>query len=252
MKCLVIMPFRAEFDAVFATVRDAASSVGADESIDCYWLKDIHAAGRITDDIVLGLREAAFCVADLSGNNPNVMWETGFAMALGKPVILVGQSVDAIPFDLNNHRLVEYDPARLDSLRLRLMESMRQTIARFATSPLRPLPAHLYWLGHDLARAIRLAMDVSPNWIELEKNLLFALYHLERIELPAPDSRRLILQALRRCRLKSPLLSDEQQQLVGWIAQAKNDLGDQIAAQQGDFAPYPTADQRQRYLADAQ
>jgi hypothetical protein len=52
MDCLVIMPFQARFDAVFETVRKTAVHPVPGEVIDCYWLKDVHAAGRITDDIL--------------------------------------------------------------------------------------------------------------------------------------------------------------------------------------------------------
>jgi nucleoside 2-deoxyribosyltransferase len=120
MQCLVIMPFRAEFDAVFACVREAAQAASQDPVIDCYWLKDRQGAGKITDDIIDGLGNSAFCIADLTGNNPNVMWETGYAMALGRPVILIGQSIGSIPFDLHNHRLLEYDAGQLDELQRRL------------------------------------------------------------------------------------------------------------------------------------
>src|ERR1700730_12701180 len=108
MKCLVLMPFRSDFDSVFACVRAAASGALGSGTIECYWLKDVYAAGRITEDILQGLKDATLCVADLTENKPNVMWETGYAMALGKPTILIGQSVETIPFDLKNHRILEY------------------------------------------------------------------------------------------------------------------------------------------------
>ena len=39
------------------------------------------------------------------------MWELGYAMAMGKPTILIGQSTEALPFDLKIHRVLAYDPA---------------------------------------------------------------------------------------------------------------------------------------------
>lgn len=131
LECFVVMPFGDELDPVFETVRDSTKRAVPDQEIHCYWLKDVHAAGRITDDIVTSLQRAALCIADVTGCNPNVMWETGYAMALGKPTILVGQAIDQLPFDLKVHRVLEYSPSDLTSLGQRLGEAVRQTMARY-------------------------------------------------------------------------------------------------------------------------
>ncbi|MCC6794425.1 MAG: hypothetical protein IT366_04845 [Candidatus Hydrogenedentes bacterium] len=131
VRCLVIMPFRKDFDEVFAIVREAAQGVDRQIALDCYWLKDVLAAGRITDDIVNGLHQAAVCVADVTENNPNVMWEAGFSMALGTPTILIGQNVAELPFDLKVHRVLSYCRGSLDALRCDLREAMQQTIDRY-------------------------------------------------------------------------------------------------------------------------
>jgi hypothetical protein len=65
------MPFGNEFDLVFKTVRKSLANSGLDAEIDCYFLKDECAAGRITDDIICLLQESALCIADVTGNNPN-------------------------------------------------------------------------------------------------------------------------------------------------------------------------------------
>lgn len=252
MQCLVIMPFRKDFDVVFDCLSAAARSVAAESPIDCYWLKDVLAAGRITDDIVSGLNQAAFCVADLTGNNPNVMWETGYAMALGRPVILIGQSIGSIPFDLHNHRLIEYSVDALDDLRERMQRAVEQTLARIRSSHLKPLAADLYWLGHDLARAIRFAMHEDSNRHELQKCLLFAIHHLECIGLPASECEQLLYRALNRCRDPTPFSASERAEVTGWIAQAKNDLGDAVALHQPGFVAYPTPQDRQRIDAEAE
>jgi len=131
MKCFVIMPFAEAFDNVFEAVRDVATTAVPGTSVECYWLKDIQSAGRITDDILRGLNEAAFCIADVSGHNPNVMWETGYAMALGKPTILIGQDIDALPFDLKSHRVLGYTSGSEGQFSHKLAEAIRQTLARY-------------------------------------------------------------------------------------------------------------------------
>ena len=136
LKCLVLMPFAEEFDPVFRAVQASVQDALPDRSISCEWLKHIHAAGCITDDIVTGIEQASLCVADLTTNNPNVMWETGYAMAAGKPTILICQHVEALPFDLKVHRVLEYDRADVSALAPRLAEAVRQTVSRHAIATL--------------------------------------------------------------------------------------------------------------------
>ena len=135
LDCFVIMPFDRSFDAVYQAVTHAVKDAVAGQAIHCYWLKDVHAAGKITDDILSSLQNATLCIADLTGNNPNVMWETGYAMALGKPTILIGQSVSTLPFDLKIHRVIEYAPGELHKLEEKLIKSIRETLERYAVSP---------------------------------------------------------------------------------------------------------------------
>jgi|GEM_PF-1060437 len=131
MKCFVIMPFMESFDPVFDVVKEVACATIPDENFECYSLKEVYAAGRITDDILRGLAEAAFCIADVTGHNPNVMWETGYAMALGKPTILIGQDVASLPFDLRSHRVLEYSSKALPELQRGLKLAIEGTLARY-------------------------------------------------------------------------------------------------------------------------
>jgi hypothetical protein len=85
----VMMPFRAEFDDVYSIVTDSIAAV--DESMNVIRLDEVRAAGSITQDLVEMIRKSTLCLADVTGANPNVMWEVGFAAALGKPVIAITQ-----------------------------------------------------------------------------------------------------------------------------------------------------------------
>lgn len=139
LTCFVIMPYQTAFDPVFAAIRQAVMDAAPDDMIECFSLKEVQAAGRITDDIVRALHGAALCVADMTDNNPNVMWETRYAMALGRPTILVGQSIQRLPFDLKVHRVLEYDPGKLVAFVPALAEAVRQTLARYEIRA-EPLP----------------------------------------------------------------------------------------------------------------
>ncbi len=48
-------------------------------------------------------------LADLTRKNANVFYEVGICHALGKPVLLLAQSIDDVPFDLRHRRVLLYD-----------------------------------------------------------------------------------------------------------------------------------------------
>ena len=52
---------------------------------------------------------ADFIIADITGNNPNVMYELGFAMATGKNVIIISQDVHKAPSNLAGYLILQYD-----------------------------------------------------------------------------------------------------------------------------------------------
>jgi hypothetical protein len=54
------------------------------------------------------IAKADLIVADMTTRNPNVFYEVGYAHALGKPVILLTQEADDIPFDLKHYPHIIY------------------------------------------------------------------------------------------------------------------------------------------------
>ena len=66
--------------------------------------------GRVVlEDVWQRLNEAAFVIADLTANNPNVYYELGIAHALGKEIIPIIQSNTQIPFDQQPFRVLVYE-----------------------------------------------------------------------------------------------------------------------------------------------
>jgi hypothetical protein len=126
----IMMPFAPEFDDVYAIVKDSVAAV--DESLKPIRLDEIRAAGSITDDMVTEIRKAALCLADVTDENPNVMWEVGFATALGKPVIAISQGSDRLPFDVKDVRTLSYNRTSLaKTLREPLTEALKATLERY-------------------------------------------------------------------------------------------------------------------------
>lgn len=69
------------------------------------------------DRIFNQIAKADFIIADMSKRNPNVFYEVGYAHALDKPVILITDNADDIPFDLKHRPHIIYDRNNLTGLR---------------------------------------------------------------------------------------------------------------------------------------
>jgi hypothetical protein len=117
------MPFRAELDPVFRTIRDAAV---LDNGLTCERADDIYSSGVIIDDVWAGICRAQILVADATGRNANVFYEIGLAHAIGKSVVILAQSPSDIPFDLNHRRTIFYRLDRMAELRIILATTLER------------------------------------------------------------------------------------------------------------------------------
>lgn len=123
--CFVIMPFAAELDAVFQGV---IKPTLAGEGIEARRADDFFSHGSVMNDVWKRLNEADVIVADLTGRNPNVYYELGIAHTLGKPVILLSQDIDDIPFDIRDKRIIIYGTRfdEIDRLKEALVASIHE------------------------------------------------------------------------------------------------------------------------------
>jgi hypothetical protein len=130
------MPFDRDFEDVYATIKSSVESATATSSGRCFRLDESQPAGRITERLLREISSATFCVADLTGNKPNVMWEVGYAMALGQPTVIVTQRLADLPFDIRDMQSLEYDRNRLSStLGVPLRKIVIDTISINRTEP---------------------------------------------------------------------------------------------------------------------
>jgi nucleoside 2-deoxyribosyltransferase len=112
--CFVIQPFDAgPFDKRYEDVFVPAIS---EAGLEAYRVDRDPAVMVPIDDIEVGIRKADACLADISLPNPNVWFELGFAIAAGKPVVLVcsHEPTRRFPFDIQHRTVITYktDSAR--------------------------------------------------------------------------------------------------------------------------------------------
>lgn len=118
----VLTPFLESERKVFSAIKAVCDRVGyvavrGDE---------LRAEGEILPQIVSGIVGSRIIIANISGRNPNVFFELGIAMALGKQTILVSDTMSDVPFDVMARRIVFYKD--LDDLSSLLPEVMLRAI----------------------------------------------------------------------------------------------------------------------------
>jgi hypothetical protein len=69
----------------------------------------IETPGLISTEMYKRILGDEVCIVVLTGMNPNVLYELAIAHAAARPVVLLIQKGEAPPFDLKDHRYVEYD-----------------------------------------------------------------------------------------------------------------------------------------------
>jgi hypothetical protein len=122
--CFVIMPFSTSLAFVYEVIKEVVTR----EGIECLRADESAVAQPIVEEVKDQIMNADLVIADITGRNPNVYYEAGFAHALGKKVILIAQSEADLAFDLRGIRTVLYAEPR--ELRRRLVRAIKDTFLR--------------------------------------------------------------------------------------------------------------------------
>lgn len=114
---MVITPSSPEFQPV----REAVASALTRSGIQPVWVDQFVSGEGIVQSLLGFISAADFVVADLTGLNPNVLYEVGFAQGLRKRVLLIAQpSRFQFPSDLVGSLVFFYDLSSLAELHQQL------------------------------------------------------------------------------------------------------------------------------------
>jgi nucleoside 2-deoxyribosyltransferase len=114
------MPFDESFDDIYKMgIKETAAQLDIlAERVD----EQIFQEG-ILDRIYRQIDVADIIIADMSGQNPNVFYEVGYAHAKEKICLLLTSNTEDIPFDLKHHRHIVYGDS-ISSLRDMLADEL--------------------------------------------------------------------------------------------------------------------------------
>jgi hypothetical protein len=86
---------------------------------------EISEPGTINLQVLKRIVDSEIVIADLTGTNPNVMYELAIRHAIRKPVILLISNGEKIPFDIAAERAIFYDLGDIESV-----DNSREELAR--------------------------------------------------------------------------------------------------------------------------
>jgi hypothetical protein len=112
-RCFVISPIGAEGSAIREHSDDVFDYIIKPAMEEC----GVEAArsdhltqpGKITDQMFREILQTDLSIAVLTGLNPNVLYEIAVAQCAGRPVVLLAEKGQQMPFDVMDQRCVFYD-----------------------------------------------------------------------------------------------------------------------------------------------
>lgn len=171
--CFLALPYGAEFHDVREAIIEGAEETG----FRVLSPDQIRATGPLQDAVLGNLTQADCIIADITGSNPNVLYELGLAMAMGKGLFLIADKETNIPFDLKGFRTFIYE-----------MKPVSMTIlskeVRFFLNEFRRSPRH-YFTQHQFAFSAPFFIDwerLGDREVENLYRELLAQMGFQRIE----------------------------------------------------------------------
>lgn len=112
-RCFVISPIGEEGSEIRAHADDVFEFIIKPAMEECgieAWRSDQkHESGKISDQMFRAILNDDLCIALLTGYNPNVFYELAIAHCAARPVIILAEKGQVLPFDIRDMRCVYYD-----------------------------------------------------------------------------------------------------------------------------------------------
>lgn len=142
LTCGIVMPISAidgcnenHWNDVLEIISDAVCDAGFEANL----VSNADEVGVIHKRIVQNLYENPIVVCDISGKNPNVMFELGLRLAFDKPTIIVKDDKTPYSFDTSAIEHIEYPRDlrfnRIQDFKSKLSEKIKHTYAKYLSDP---------------------------------------------------------------------------------------------------------------------
>ena len=131
----ILMPFEKAFDDIYKL---GIQAVANELDVVAERVDEQTFSETILERIFRQIDAADFIIADMTGKNPNVFYEVGYAHAKNKLCTLLTQQAEDIPFDLKQHRHLVYGGS-IQSLKEQLrpeIEWLKKEVAKNISEPI--------------------------------------------------------------------------------------------------------------------
>ena len=90
---------------------------------------ELDRTGNILEMIRRGIESCECAIVDITGENPNVMYELGLLHALDKPTMILASDLQSLPFDIRTETVTRYRNADLAPLGIRIRRTLAVLVA---------------------------------------------------------------------------------------------------------------------------
>ena len=102
----MVMPFAEELKPIYERhILPTVTSLG----LSCKRGDDFFSDNSIIDEVWSAIYFSKLCIVECTGRNANVFYEMGIAHTLGRSCIMIAQSINDIPFDVQQRRTITYE-----------------------------------------------------------------------------------------------------------------------------------------------
>lgn len=183
------MPFNAKFDELYEN--HLRRLIKRDlESVECFRMKEFHSVKEPRAKVMARkIKECRFAIADITGNNPNVFYEIGYARALEKPVILIkNKQIGKLPFDIQDLEVLIYDRDKIgyNDINKQILATISNDLSDIIKTPEHNIQTTVesntivgMWIGQYSVRNVKQEVTLYINRDEKEIYTAYCLVHID-------------------------------------------------------------------------
>ena len=101
------MPFTEGSNVIYDTIQ----AVCRGQEMEALRFDNEPALETYSGQVLAAIKQSKLVISDLTGSNPNVLYETGLAIGLGQDVIIIAQDQNDIPLHLTDRNAIQYLPS---------------------------------------------------------------------------------------------------------------------------------------------
>lgn len=179
--CFIITPIGSESDPIrrhIDGVIDAAIKPCLEDTFDIKVAHRLFSPTSISKEVILLLHKSDLVIANLTGLNPNVMYELAIRHCEGRPVIIIAEEGTPLPFDVTTERTIFYVNDAKGVLDLK--NSLSKCIQNIEFG--KKLQGPVYDALRTIGQEEKIIKELVPSGVEDVTSFRFVLNKLEAID----------------------------------------------------------------------